>query len=187
MEEIEYNNNNNTALCQIKFETKLNNQAAQSLARTSIKRLWWAYVLLSLIWIVVGVINIVNPDEPDVAFGITLIVVGVLFTPVCIAITFAVVNRNNKKMPLLSDETTETYVFTPDFVTLTQRKGSDYESTMRARYNCFNKVVSTSTHYYVYLSAQQCHVISKRDLVEGSLSDLDDIFARNFGAAFVRK
>lgn len=172
-------------VCPIVFETRLDAQATKAAARYSVRRLWWLYLLLSLIWVAIGVVNIVNPDDPDVAFGVALIVVGVLFTPACILMTFAIVAANNRKMPLLSDDTTETYTFDPDGMTLVQRKGADYESTTRARYNCFNKAVSTRTHYYLYLSAQQCHVICKADIVQGSTEDLDAIFARSFGIRFV--
>lgn len=170
----------------IKFETKLDSQAVTSLTKHNIKKLWWLYVLFSVVFVLIGVVNMFG-EEADFIFGTVMIVVGVLFTPLCIALSFSMVKKQSKTMPVLSNETVETYVFDYDGFTLTQIKGDEYRSDLKAKYSYFFKVVSTSTHYYLYMSSQQCHVIPKNTLIEGSLGELDDIFARNLGGKFFTK
>lgn len=87
-------------------------------------------------------------------------------------------------MSVLSDYTIETYVFDYDSFSISQVKGDEYRAETVAKYSYFYKVVSTKTHYFLYLSAQQCHVLRKDSLIEGKLEDLDDIFARNLGTKF---
>lgn len=167
----------------IKFETKLNSQAANALTKQAMKKLWWLYLFFSLIFVISGTLFLIG-EEPDWIMAVTFILIGVLFAPLCILFTKKMQKKVNKTMSILSDCTIETYVFDYDGFVISQVKGDEYRAETAAKYSYFYKVVSTKTHYFLYLSAQQCHVLSKETLIEGTLEDLDDIFARNLGSKF---
>lgn len=167
----------------IKFETKLNSQTANALTKQAMKKLWWIYLFFTLIFVVMGLLFLLG-EEPDLIMGITFILIGVSFAPLCIVFTKRAQKKINKTMSVLSDYTIETYVFDYDSFSISQVKGDEYRAETVAKYSYFYKVVSTKTHYFLYLSAQQCHVLCKDSLIEGKLEDLDDIFARNLGTKF---
>lgn len=167
----------------IKFETKLNSQTANALTKQAMKKLWWLYLFFSLIFVIMGALFLIG-SEPELILGITFILLGVLFAPLCIVFTKRMQKKTNATMSVLSDCTIETFVFDYDSFVITQVKGDDYRAETYAKYNYFYQIISTKTHYFLYMSAQQCHVVSKDSLVEGRLEDLDDIFARNLGSKF---
>lgn len=167
----------------IKFETKLNSQTANALTKQAMKKLWWIYLFFTLIFVVMGLLFLLG-EESDLIMGITFILIGVSFAPLCIVFTKRAQKKINKTMSVLSDYTIETYVFDYDSFSISQVKGDEYRAETVAKYSYFYKVVSTKTHYFLYLSAQQCHVLRKDSLIEGKLEDLDDIFARNLGTKF---
>lgn len=170
----------------IRFESKFNSQTASSLLKHNMKKLWWLYLVFSVVFIFIGVANIVD-EEPDVVFGAVFVAFGVLFTPLCILLSISMQKKVNKTMSIMSDQTNETYIFDSEGFCIIQTKGEDYRAETHAKYSYFHKVVSTSTHYYLYLSAQQCHVLAKDSLVEGSLADLDGILSNNLASKFVVK
>lgn len=170
----------------IRFETKFNADKVKQLNTFTMKKFWWLYAVCSVIFALIGVVAIVG-EEPDLIFGIVMITFGVLFTPLCILLTFAMQKKMNKTMTVLSEDTTETYIFDEEKFSIKNEKGDDYKAITIAKYNHFYKVISTPTHYMLYISAQQCHVLPKDSLVEGSLEELDRIFNRNLHEKFISK
>ncbi len=170
----------------IKFETKFNSDATKQLNSFTMKKIWWLYLLFTLLFVLLGTLNLIG-DEPDLIFGIVMIAVGVAFTPACIGLTFLMQKKLNKTMSILSEDTVETYVFDEEKFSIKQEKGEDYKAITVAKYSYFNKVISTPTHYMLYLSASQCHVLPKSSLVEGSLEDLNRIFNANLHEKFISK
>ena len=167
----------------VKFETKLNSQASGALNKYAMKKLWWVYALFTVLFVVLGALNL----KDDTVSGIIFICIGVLFTPLCIILTKLIQKKVDKSMSIMSDDTTETYTFEEDKFTVTQEKGEEFRGTTEAKYSYFNKVTETSTHFYMYLSKMQCHVVPKNALVEGSLEELENIFIKNLGPRFKKK
>ena len=71
--------------------------------------------------------------------------------------------------------------------TIVQEKGESYRSETRADYTYFNKVEENDTHYFLYLSSMQCHVIPKNSITEGTLEDFNRILIQNLGLRFKSK
>ena len=170
----------------IRFETKLNADKTKQFNQFTMKRIWWLYALFTLIFVGIGVANILS-SEPDLVFGIVMIGLGVLFTPLCIGLTILLQKKQNKTMSVLSDNTLETYVFDENQFSIKHEKGEEYKAITVAKYSYFYKVISTPTYYMLYLSQTQCHVLPKDSIVEGSLEELDMIFNRNLHEKFVSK
>lgn len=169
-----------------RFETKFNPDKTKQLNAFTMKKLWWLYALFTAIFAGIGVLNIVS-EESDLVFGIVMICVGVLFTPLCMGLTALLQRRINKSMSIMSEDTVETYVFDEEKFSIKDEKGEDYKSMVVAKYSYFHKVISTPTHYMLYLSQSQCHVLPKDSLVEGSLEELDRILNHNLHEKFVSK
>ncbi len=170
----------------IRFETKFDADKTKQLNKFTMKKFWWAYALCTVIFVALGVMDIVS-SEPDLVFGIVMIVIGVLFTPLCIWITSCVQKRIDKSMSIMSENTVETYVFDEDQFSIKQEKGEEYKAITVAKYSYFHKVVSTPQYYMLYLSKMQCHVLPKESIVGGSLEELDKILNRNLHEKFVSK
>ncbi len=171
----------------IKFVSKLNSDSVMQLNKHTVKKSWWLFLLVSLIFVILGALNLVG-EEPDIVFGILAIAFGVIFTPMCLLFTSVVVKRQSQSMPSLSDETVQTFVFDNQQVTITAQKGEDFHSETVAKYNYFYRIEESATHFFLYISKNQSHILPKSDLVEGSLDDLKTIFAKNMGANYkIRK
>ncbi len=175
----------------VKFETKFNGNVSRELSVRSMKKLWWVYAFFSALFIFIGVLNlnsmIFGIAMIDMIFGIAMIVFGVLFAPLCIMLTRLLQKKVDKSMSVMSEETYEIYTFDENFFTIVQEKGESYRSETRADYTYFNKVEENDTHYFLYLSSMQCHVIPKNSITEGTLEEFNKILAENLGLRFKRK
>ena len=167
----------------VKFETKFSGNVSRTLSVRSMKKLWWVYAIFSVLFILFGVLNL----ESDRIFGIAMIVFGLLFTPLCIVLTRLLQKKVDKSMSVMSEETLETYTFDENVFTIVQEKGESYRAETRADYTYFNKVEENDTHYFLYLSSMQCHVIPKNSITEGTLEEFNGIMIEKLGLRFKRK
>lgn len=166
----------------IVFESKFDKNVAKSLNIFTMKKLWWMYLILSLSLALIGVSSLL---EGDTAFGIFMLSFGVLFTPLCVVLTFLLQKRLNKSMPLMSEETTETYTFYDDKFEIVQQKGEDFFSNTSCKYTSYiNKIKETKDCYFIYISNVQAHVVYKNSLKEGSIEELNGILTANLGKKF---
>lgn len=171
----------------IEFVGKFDGNAANSVTKRQIKKLWWAYAFFSLLFIAIGALGLILPEDgSDVIFGAVMIAFGVLFTPICLLLTKLLQKNLNKSMSILSSETIETYQFFPDRLIIMQRKGEEYEATTNAKYSYLYKVEETHTHYFLKISKVQSHVVKKADLTQGTIEELNSILYSNLGERFVR-
>lgn len=169
----------------IEFVGKFDGNAANSATKMQVKKLWWLYALISLLFIIMGIFGVVLPkDNSDIVFGVVMLVFGVLFTPLCLLLTKLLQKNLNKSMSVLSSDTVETYQFFPDRLIITQRKGDDYEATTSTKYSYLYKVEETPTHYFMKISKVQMHVVKKADLTQGTIEELNEILASNLGIKF---
>ena len=51
----------------IKFETKFNSDATKQLNSFTMKKIWWLYLLFTLLFVLLGTLNLIG-DEPDLIF-----------------------------------------------------------------------------------------------------------------------
>lgn len=170
----------------IEFVGKFDSNVTKSLNKHQIKKFWWAYALFSLIFIGIGVLGILTPEDmSDIVFGVIMIVFGALFTPLVLLITKSTQKKLDKSMPILSADTIETFQFYPDKLVIIQRKGEEFEAVTTAKYSYLYKVEETPTHYFLKISKMQSHVVNKANLTQGTIEELNNILYANLGASFI--
>ena len=169
------------------FKSKFDESVTNTLNKHQIKKFGWLLGLLGVFFAVFGVLCIVFREDPsDVGLGIFLIVFGVLYFPLVIWLSKIVQKKWNKSMPIMSAETESEFKVDEEKVFMTQEKGDDYKAVTEARYNCFYKVIETKENYFLYISRSQSHVVNKKDLVEGSIEELNEILEQRLEGKFSR-
>lgn len=164
----------------VKIVTIVDATALKSLNKFSFKKTLPLIIFLSILIILYGLVKLPD-DDGSYALGITLIACGVLFLPLCLLMIFIGQKNAAKQMPLLSAAPTATFIFENDKFYIEEVKGDTYRGTTEAVYDYFNKVYETETHYFLYISQTQCHVLPKKDIVEGSAEELTTLLFRNLG------
>ena len=171
----------------IEFVGKFDGNAAKSVTQRQVKKMWWLYLFFSVLFIIVGVLGVLLPDDSsDIIFGVVMITFGVLFTPICLLLTKLLQKNLNKSMSVLSSETVETYQFYPDKLIISQHKGDEFDAVTTAKYSYLYKVEETKTHYFLKISKVQSHVVKKADLTQGTIEELNSILYSNLGTSFIR-
>lgn len=174
----------------VEFQGKFDESKTKNMNNQTFKKLWWLFLLVSVLCVCLGVVGIlVREDESDLAYGITLIVLGVLFTPFVLLGTALAQKNLNKSMHILSPDTTETYQFYPDRLIITQRKQKsgeevEYEAVTNTRYSYLFKVEETRDRYFLRISKAQAHIVNKSDLTQGTIEELNAILTEKLGVKF---
>ncbi|MDE5756783.1 MAG: YcxB family protein [Clostridia bacterium] len=163
----------------IEFKTQLDAIAQKALNKMGMKKLIKIFIVFSLIIIGIGIFGVViAEDNADKSTGIYLIIVGVIIIPILLILN-AIGQRTVKKTsPFLQNPTKEIYRFTEDGIEHLQKRGESFFSQTKADYTYFYKVISTPTHYFMYIGANQCHVIDKTHITQGTCEELDAILTR---------
>ena len=160
----------------IEFKTQLDANSQKVLNKFTMKKLMIFLGAFSLFLIVIGVVGVVMTDAKT--SGITLIVCGVIITPL-ILILNAIGQKNiSKTAPFLQGQTKEIYRFNEENFEHLQKRGESFQSHTKADYTYFYKVISTPTHYLMYISNRQCHIIDKSHITQGTCEELDQLLAR---------
>ncbi|MDE5654570.1 MAG: YcxB family protein [Clostridia bacterium] len=163
----------------IEFKTQLDFNAQKALNKMNIKKAIVIFVVLSLFIVGIGVTGIVMAeDSSDVIAGITLIIVGALFTPIVLLINEYAQSVVRKTSPFLQNPTKEIYRFNEEGFEHLQKRGESFYSHTKADYTYFYKVISTPKYYFMYIASNQCHVINKSHITQGACEELDAILAR---------
>ena len=171
----------------IEFQGKFDSSTSTALNKRAFKKMWWLFVISSLVFGVIGVMLVAFPEDlSDTILGVVLICFGALFTPLVFVLTKHIQKKQNKTMHILSSDTTQVFQFYPDKLVITQRKGDEYEGVTTAKYSYLYKVEETPTTYFLFISKVQSHVVNKADLVQGTIEELNEIFIRNLGHKFTR-
>lgn len=169
----------------VEFRSGFNSNKSKVLNKIALRRMWWLFSILSCVFILLGVLGIVfREDTSDLIFGIVMIIVGVLFTPLVIGLSFFVQKKLDKTMPILSNDTIETFTFEEDHLTITLIKGNEYESCCKAKYSYLYKAVEYKDCYVLYISKMQSHVIEKASLTQGTLGEMNTYLINNLGTKF---
>lgn len=154
----------------VEFRTRWNNAKTRAIFKNSVRQTWWIVAIMSLIFVVFGIIGIVfREDMSDLEAGIMFIVVGVFFTPIVYIISFLALKFSiGRGMSYISDKSNDIYTFDDDHMTVTQVKEGMFTATINANYAYISKAIEDDEYFYLYLSKNQCYVIDKSSVTQGS-------------------
>lgn len=166
----------------VKFVTKFDSNATKDLNKHAMKKLIWVLVLVSLFFTGCGMYNLFSED--GLFLGIFFTAFGLLYIPIVWLLTKVIQKRRNKTMYILSEETLETFTFTEDKVFIEEVKGEKYKAFVETTYDYFYRIDETATHYFLYISKVQSHVVPKCDIKEGTIEELNTLLFNNLGPKF---
>lgn len=160
----------------IQFKSKLNDDALQSLNKNQLKKMMGPIAIISVCMLVIGIYlyYMVN-----MFIGMFLILFGIIYLPMLLIINKCAIKKNKKTMPILSDETITTYEFNEDEISVSACKENMFHSQATYKYSCIYKAVETKESYLLYISNHQAEVILKKDIIEGSIEELNHILKMN--------
>ena len=164
----------------IEFKTQLDINSQRVLNKFMMKKLIIFSVVFSLFLIAIGVVGAVFTEEKTA--GIVLIIIGVILTPLMLILNAIGQKNMSKTAPILNNVTKEIYRFTEEGFEHLQKRGESFQSHTKADYTYFYKVISTPTHYLMYISDRQCHVIDKSHITQGACQELDELLIRKLPA-----
>ena len=169
----------------IEFQGRFDSNIATALNKRVFKKNWWVFVLCTLVFAGIGaLLAVFAEDFSDLVLGVILICFGVLFTPLVLIISNRSQKKMNNSMNILSPDTTQIFQFYPDRLVITQRKGDEYEAMTSAKYSYLFSVEETAATYFLFISKVQSHVVNKADITQGTIEELNGIFASNLGPKF---
>lgn len=169
----------------VEFRSKFDSSTTAALNKNSFKRLWWLFVLLSVVFILIGVVGIAfGEDEADLVYGIIMLSFGVLFTPLVWGLTKILQKRLDKSMSIMSADTEAVFLFDENKITIEQIKGEEYYAKTVMNYGCLYKVTEDRDAYFLYISKMQSHVVQKSALTRGTLKELNYLLLTNLGDKF---
>lgn len=164
-------------------ESVLDENVTKALNKVSLKRLSILLIIVSLVFILFGIMNI---SDDDLYGGIIWIVVGILYIPLVMLLTKLIQKRSNKTMSLISVETKERYQFDNEYIVISQQKGEDFFSETKAKYNYLYKAIESDNEFVLYISNVQAHIVPKNKIVEGTVEELRDILKNNLNDKYKR-
>lgn len=159
----------------VKFNTVFDASVTREANKHQHKKMAWVYVVFTALFVLLGVMDVL---DGYLVSGIVWIVFGVGFYPLVLLFTKLLQKGMNKSMSVMSEETHEEYQFYEDHVVIIQTKGEDFKGTTEAKYNYFYQAVETKTHYLLYISKTQVHVIDKSKITEGTLEEMNEILRK---------
>ncbi|MCM1368149.1 MAG: YcxB family protein [Roseburia sp.] len=122
-------------------------------------------------------------DNSDRTMGIALIVFGVLFAPLVWVISRLLQKYINKSAKYITDETDEIYIFNDETLYIKQ-VSAKMQSEVTYAYDYLYKVTESATHYFLYISKMQCHIVPKNSVTEGDINTLTELLRRKLGNKF---
>lgn len=171
----------------VEFRSKLNSDKSRALSKNAFKKLIWLYVVLTVLLIAIGIVGVtLGEDTSDFAFGVGMIVLGIIVTPLGYVLTVVLQKSNDKSTAYISEETEEVYTLDEQFITLTQTRGDVFTSSMKARYSIIYKAYEDSGYFYLYISRLQSYVIDKSSITKGTIAEATTLLKANLGDRFKR-
>lgn len=174
----------------VEFKTKFDEKVTDVLNKRHLSKMKTLFTIVLVVFAFLGAMMLFVAYEEfqennesaisDLIFGVVLLVIGLCYYPLTKWFAKKYQNKINSTMSLLSKETEEVYKFDEDKVFIFTTKGEDYRSAVETNYKYINNIVETSEHYFLYISKIQCHVLNKKDIVSGSIEELNQIFEKHF-------
>lgn len=169
----------------VEVRSRLDKGLTTPLLRLTLRRILWLFLSFSLLFIALGVITIVGRvDEDSLSGGIALIAFGVLFLPLFFLLVFGLQRLANKTMPLMGAETLNTFWFDQYKIYQEQLRGTEYRATVESSYTLLYKAYETRSHFFLYISNAQVHIVPKKDIVSGSPEELAGYFTLHLQKKF---
>ena len=170
----------------VEFRQKLDANKSMALLKHQFKRMIILFVILSVLFVAIGgfYIALAVMDGESIAVGLFLVIFGVLFTPLVMLISIPLQKSMTKSMSIISGDTSEVYTFDDEKISISVQKGEDYSSQTTAKYSYIFGVDESKTHYFIYISKQQAHVLEKSAITEGDLNELDYYFSVHLGRKY---
>lgn len=173
----------------VEFKTKIDKDAIQAVQKEDMKKMKKLYTGFAVFFLALGVMMLaitisdyiegLPTDELifDVFYTVFCLVFGVMMYPL---FKWVVKKRqNDSMMGGLIFDIEEVYKFDDEKIYIFSNKGEDYRSAVEATYKYINNIVETDTHYILYISKIQCHVLNKKDITKGTLEELNEMFSKN--------
>ena len=106
-------------------------------------------------------------DTANVSTGIFLIVVGVIFTPLMLVLNAFGQKTSQRPLPFEQTDKRNLQIYSRRHRASAKERRKFFSQT-KADYTYFYKIISTPTHYLMYISNRQCHIIDKSHITQGS-------------------
>jgi hypothetical protein len=161
-----------------------NSELTKPLNKLQYRRLWWFFILFPLLFILLGVLDITRGSEDEFWGGVFYLVFGVLFLPIVFLLSHVLQKWINKSMKILSSETA--YYFRIDENKIYQEmcSGENFRSTSESSYAMLYKAYETGSHFFLFISKLQTHVVPKKDIISGTPEELANILSATLGKKF---
>lgn len=144
-------------------------------------------ILIALLLILVGALGIIFQEGILTEFiGIALLVMGIIFLPFFYFLPPMFLKKYSKSVAYTNNNPVETYTFDDEMVVFSQIRGDLFETTSKAKYKYFQKVVEYKDHYFLYISKNVVHIIFKSSLTSGSIDELNLIFQKNLKEKYIK-
>ncbi len=170
----------------VEFKAKLNNNKNYVFAKFPLRILSGVIIIIfSLTFLILGFNSILNKTfDQDIISGIILIVLAVLFAPLCFLVCNYFYKKNYKNAIY---EAIEIYTLDDEYLTITQAKGNLFQTIVKAKYTDLYGVIEDNNYFYLYISKMQYHIINKSSITHGSLEEARTILKNNLKDKFKRK
>ena len=168
----------------VEVKSKFDADLTKAAIRFQVRKLWLLFVLLSIFFTACGFLIVFSPEAESIGLGIFLIVIGVLFFPLCYLLTILMQKNINKSMKIMGSETINNYTFYENIIYQHMERGDIFKETSQYGYVMLYRVFETKTHFFMYISNRQTHVIPKKDITIGTPQELSQFFSINLGKKF---
>lgn len=174
----------------VEFKTKFDAQMVEIMKSENYRKTRKVFVWISCLFVALGALFILfaitewksNHEEAmgDLGFGAFMIFAGVFYYFFIKFVANKTQKREMESMTLMGSDTEEVYKFDEDKLFIFTNKGDDYRSAIEATYKYIDNIVEADDYYVLYISKIQCHVLQKKDIVSGSIEELNKIFEKHF-------
>ena len=167
----------------VKFEGKFDANLQVAANKNAFKKVTIIYIVLGLIFVLYGILML----EESLEVGIFCITFGIFFIPLGFIVRNLSTKKAIKSTPLFSDKTVMKFGFDEEKFYVSHIIENEYRSAIESKYSYLHKVIKTKTEYIIYISNASVHVVPIKDLVEGTLEELDYYFKLHLKERFFSK
>jgi len=118
-------------------------------------------------------------------FGIFGVLYSILILVMLIRFNSPVNLQNSNA--LISPKTKKTIKFGIDSVIIEVYKENEFQSNTFCGYSILKQVVETKTHFFVFVAANQAHIVPKTDFAVGTPQELTDFLKSKLKSKFKRE
>ena len=169
----------------VEVRSRFDESITKPLTQLQMRRLRWFILIFPLIFCFIGIMAVVAPNDPgDEGFGIFMIVFSVLFIPLVWWLSKGLQKVVNKSMKIMNVETMCYFRFDENKIYQHIVRGEEFKDTSESSYSMLYKAFETRSHFFLYISNMQTHVIPKKDIILGTAQELASILFGKLGKKF---